>query len=83
MTTMAHTMQSMRDAIKSDDTLMSEGSITEYLPAYAELTYRFNDGLTVRIADHGNGKFQATLDGFFALEPVSADALVEYLANLD
>lgn len=76
-------MQTMLNAIKSNVTLMSEGSITEYLPVYAELTYVFNAGLTVRIADHGNGKFQATLNGIISLEPATPDALVAYLVNLD
>lgn len=76
-------MQTMLNAIKSNDTLMSEGSITEYLPVYAEMTYVFNAGLSVRIADHGNGKFQATLNGIITLEPATPDALVAYLVNLD
>ena len=76
-------MQTMLNTIKSNDTLMAEGSITEYLPVYAEMTYVFNAGLTVRIADHGDGKFQATLNGVIALEPASPDALVAYLVNLD
>lgn len=76
-------MQIMLDAIKSNDTLMSEGSISEYLPVYAEVTYVFDAGLSVRIADHGNGRFQATLNGVITLEPASPDALVAYLANLD
>lgn len=76
-------MQTMLNAIKSNDTLMSEGSITEYLPVYAELTYVFNAGLSVRIADHGNGKFQATLNGIISLEPATPEAIVDYLANLD
>lgn len=76
-------MLPMLNAIKANDTLMSEGSITEYLPAYAELTYVFDAGLSVRIADHGNGKFQATLNGIITLEPATPDALVTYLINLD
>ena len=76
-------MQTMLNAIKACDTLMSEGSISEYIPAYAELTYVFNAGLTVRIADHGNGLYQATLNGFIALEPATPDALIAYLVNLD
>ena len=76
-------MQTMLNAINTNDTLMSEGSISEYLPAYAELTYVFNAGLSVRIADHGNGKFQATLNGFITLEPATPVALVTYLINLD
>ena len=76
-------MQTMLDAIKSNATLMSEGSISEYLPQYAEMTYVFNAGLSVRIADHGNGKFQATLDGVITLEPAAPDTLTTYLANLD
>lgn len=73
----------MLNAINANDTLMSEGSITEYLPAYAEMTYVFDAGLSVRIADHGNGKFQATLDGIITLEPATPDALITYLVNLD
>lgn len=76
-------MQTMLNAIKSNDTLMSEGSISEYLPTYAEMTYVFNAGLSVRIAEDEDGKFQATLNGVITLEPASPDALVAYLVNLD
>ena len=76
-------MKTMLNAIKANDTLMSEGSISEYLPGYAEMTYVFNAGLTVRIADHGSGMYQATLNGFITLDPASPDALVAYLVNLD
>lgn len=76
-------MQTMLNAIKASDTLMSEGSISEYLPHYAEMTYSFDAGLAVRIADHGNGLFQATFSGFYSLEPATPEALVQYLTNLD
>lgn len=76
-------MDTLLSAIKSSVTLMSEGSVSEYLPQYAELTYRFHAGLTVRVAHHGGDKFQATLDKCYYLEPCTALELVEYLESLD
>lgn len=75
-------MRELLSAIKANDTLSTVGTVTEYLPDYAELTYTFNEGLTARIAEHGNGKFQMTLDGFYHLEPANADRVVAYLASL-
>lgn len=75
-------MNELLSAIESSDTLMREGSVTEFLPRYAELTYRFNAGLTARIAGHGNGMYQMTLDGFYHIEPGTADQVIAYLENI-
>ena len=75
-------MDTMRDAINASETLTMAGAITEYLPAYAVLVFTFREGLTVQIAGHPNGMYQATLDGFYALEPAPADAIVAYLERV-
>ena len=75
-------MRELLSAIKANDTLTSVGSVSEYLPAYAELTYTFKEGLTARIADHGNGSYQMTLGGFYHVEPATADRVVAYLASI-
>lgn len=75
-------MRELLSAIKASEGLTAAGTVTEYLPNYAELTFTFKEGLTARIADHGNGKFQMTLDGFYHLEPASADRVVAYLASI-
>lgn len=76
-------MNTLLSAIKSSDILMREGTVSEYLPQYAEMTYRFNAGLTVRVSHHGDDKFQATLNGFYHLEPCTVSELIEYLETLD
>ena len=73
----------MRDALMSRPALSDAGTITEYLPAYEELTYRFHEGLNARIASHGNGLYQMTLAGFWHLEPGTVGQVIEYLANVD
>ena len=80
MTTL--TIADMRDALTSHPALSHAGKVTEYLPHLAFLAFTFDEGLSVRIADHGNGAFQATLDGFYTLEPAPLDALVKYLATV-
>ena len=75
-------MHELLSAIKANETLSSAGNVTEFLPNYAELTYTFNEGLTARIADHGNGRFQMTFNGFYHLEPTSVDRVVAYLASI-
>ena len=68
----------LRDAITASN-LPHVSTITEFLPAYEELTLTFAEGLTVRIASHGNGTYQATLDGFLHWEPLTAHALIARL----
>lgn len=80
---MDHFMDTLLSVIKSSDILMREGTITEYLPQYAELTYRFYAGLTVRVSHHGGDEFQATLNECYYLESCTASELIEYLVSLD
>lgn len=76
------TIADMRDTLTSHPALSNAGKVTEYLPHLAFIAFTFDEGLSVRIADHGNGSFQATLEGFYALEPAPLDALVDYLATI-
>lgn len=76
------TIHAMRDAINDHPGLASAGKVTECLPRLACLTFTFHAGLTVQIAAHPNGKVQATLDGFYALDPAPIDRLIDYLASL-
>lgn len=75
-------MRELLSTIKANETLSTVGTVTEYLPNYAELTFTFNEGLTARIADHGNGMYQMTLDGFYHMEPGTADQVVAYLESV-
>lgn len=75
-------MQNLINAINASETLSAEGTVSEYLPQYAELTYQFSAGLTVRVAHHGGDKFQATLNGCYYLEQCTAPELLEYLESL-
>ena len=76
-------LKKLATALKNNDTLSKAGTISEYLPAYGELTYQFHAALTARIACHGNGKYQMTLDGFYHLEPGTIDQIVTYLASVE
>lgn len=76
------TIADMRDTLTSHTALSSAGKVTEFLPHLAFLAFTFHEGLSVHIADHGNGTFQATLDGAYTLEPAPLDALVDYLASV-
>ena len=75
-------MYELLSAIRANDTLSAVGTVSEFLPNYAELTYTFNEGLSARIADHGNGKYQMTLDSFYHMEPGTVDQVVSYLASI-
>lgn len=75
-------MQTLRDAINSNDTLKSVGTVTEYLPHYAEMTYTFTEGLSARIADHGNGMFQMTLDGWLDMQPGTVAQVITKLESI-
>lgn len=75
-------MNELLSAIKANESLSAVGTVTEYLPHYAELTYVFHEGLSARIADHGNGMYQMTLDGFYHIEPGTADQVIAYLKNI-
>lgn len=79
---MSASLATLRTAILSSATLREHGSITEYLPVYAELTYRFHAGLTARIACHGDGNYQMTFDGFLYARPATADQVVRHLASI-
>lgn len=76
-------IKGMYEAITGSETLMNDGSVTEYLPAYEELTYQFREGLTAQIAHHGEGKFLTIFDGVATLEVSVAADLVSYLENLE
>ena len=75
-------LATLRTAILANSTLTVHGTITEYLPAYAELTYQFHEGLTARIACHGNGKYQITFDGFLYSMPATAEQVVRTLTRI-
>lgn len=75
-------MNELLSALKASDTLSGVGTVTEYLPVYSEMTYTFNAGLSARIADHGNGKYQMTLGGVYNMEPGTPDQIVAYLESL-
>lgn len=75
-------LSTIRDAINASSTLTTAGTITEYLPAYGELSFAFMEGLTARIADHGSGIYQVTLDGFYHFAPGSADQVVNLLEGI-
>lgn len=77
------TLADMRNALQGNATLTDAGKVTEYLPHLGFLAYTFSEGLRVGIADHGNGTFQATLDGMYTLDPAPLDKLIDYLATLD
>lgn len=76
-------IKGMRMAITGSETLMNAGSVTEYLPAYEELTYQFHEGLLVQIAHHGGEKFLTILNGVVTLEVTSAANIVSYLEELE
>lgn len=76
-------LATLKRSLSNHETLSNLGTITEFLPQYGELTYRFNEGLSARISEHGNGKFQVSLGGFYHLEPTTIDRLIDYLSNID
>ena len=80
---MSATLKDLATALRGNDTLRAHGTISEYLPAYGELTYQFNAGLSARIASHGNSNYQMTLGGFYHMEPGTIDQIVNYLTSID
>ena len=74
-------IRDMKAAIMAS-TLPHVGEVEEFLPALEVMTFTFNEGLTVEIAAHANGLFQARFDSLYYLEPTTASRLVAYLENI-
>lgn len=74
-------IRDMKAAIMAS-TLPLIGEIEEFLPVMEIMTFTFDEGLTVEIAAHANGLFQARFDGLYYLEPTTASRLVAYLENI-
>lgn len=74
-------IRDMKAAIMAS-TLPRIGEIKEFLPVLEIMTFTFNEGLSVEIAAHANGLFQARLNGMYSLEPTTAERLVAYLESI-